>query len=321
MTQALVTSITPRTTAVGPNVEFRTSRAAANSASCAAPRAARRVRIWLRRMLRPWRSAPGNIATGFLRRVKGPRLGQACHGHADDQYPPCAANSKPFANLVPPPMRTQDFSPLPERITFTVDVEQHAGADCNKPRYVAMTGRILDFLAERHAVGTFFIVGEVAERTPELVREIARQGHEIASHSHRHPRCPSAETTASAASSLQAGVVGGPSSGPSSAFAPRSFPLCPLLPGRSMRWSSAGFAYSSSIVPGNGIGCGWPGAPSDPFMWANGLLELPCPVGRVAFFQAAVPGRNVSALFAALAPAPSIAFPVHRRHMDLLPPL
>ena len=62
-------------------------------------------------------------------------------------------------------MRTQDFRPLPERITFTVDVEDHVGTAGDTPRYVAMTRRVLDFLAERRAVGTFFVVGDIAERT------------------------------------------------------------------------------------------------------------------------------------------------------------
>ena len=51
-------------------------------------------------------------------------------------------------------MRTHDFRPLPERITFTVDVEDHVGTAGDRPRYVAMTRRVLDFLAERQAVGT-----------------------------------------------------------------------------------------------------------------------------------------------------------------------
>lgn len=50
------------------------------------------------------------------------------------------------------------------------------------------TGRILDLLAERGARSTFFILGEVAERHPALVRRIASAGHEVASHSYTHRR-------------------------------------------------------------------------------------------------------------------------------------
>ncbi len=46
--------------------------------------------------------------------------------------------------------------------------------------------KILDLL-ERHDVpATFFVLGWIAERRPQLVREIHQRGHEIASHGYRH---------------------------------------------------------------------------------------------------------------------------------------
>jgi len=42
-------------------------------------------------------------------------------------------------------------------------------------------------LVTRHSVkATFFILGWIAEKYPKLIREIAEQGHEIASHGYRH---------------------------------------------------------------------------------------------------------------------------------------
>lgn len=51
------------------------------------------------------------------------------------------------------------------------------------------TPRILDLLAHRNVVATFFVVGRFALEQPELVRRIAAQGHEVGNHSwsHRHP--------------------------------------------------------------------------------------------------------------------------------------
>ena len=46
--------------------------------------------------------------------------------------------------------------------------------------------RILDILAEYQVKATFFIAGAVAETYPELIKEIHKQGHEIASHSYTH---------------------------------------------------------------------------------------------------------------------------------------
>ena len=48
------------------------------------------------------------------------------------------------------------------------------------------TRRILELLEARGARSTFFILGWVAERHPDLVREIAAGGHEIASHGYGH---------------------------------------------------------------------------------------------------------------------------------------
>jgi polysaccharide deacetylase family protein (PEP-CTERM system associated) len=46
--------------------------------------------------------------------------------------------------------------------------------------------RILSVLAEAGVRGTFFVLGAVAKRHPELVREIALAGHEIATHGWSH---------------------------------------------------------------------------------------------------------------------------------------
>lgn len=81
---------------------------------------------------------------------------------------------------------------------FTVDVEDYfqvtAFADKvaisswneRESRVQNNTGALLDMLAERGTRGTFFVLGWVARRHPALVREIARQGHEIASHGMNH---------------------------------------------------------------------------------------------------------------------------------------
>ena len=57
------------------------------------------------------------------------------------------------------------------------------------PRRVAgATQVVLDLLAEARLHATFFVLGWVAEREPALVRQIAAQGHEIASHGYGHVR-------------------------------------------------------------------------------------------------------------------------------------
>ena len=48
------------------------------------------------------------------------------------------------------------------------------------------TERLLDLFDEHAVRGTFFVLGWVAERHPDLVRAIAARGHEIASHGYAH---------------------------------------------------------------------------------------------------------------------------------------
>lgn len=52
------------------------------------------------------------------------------------------------------------------------------------------TPRLLDALAEYNIRGTFFIVGERAQRHPGVVRRLVAEGHEVANHTwtHSEPR-------------------------------------------------------------------------------------------------------------------------------------
>ena len=49
------------------------------------------------------------------------------------------------------------------------------------------TPRLLDLLAEHDARATFFLIGEHAERHPDLARRLVREGHRIGNHSWSHP--------------------------------------------------------------------------------------------------------------------------------------
>jgi hypothetical protein len=65
---------------------------------------------------------------------------------------------------------------------FTVDVESS---------YLDAEKGVYDYLRLFSNVGiraTFFVVGEVAEKYPSLVRSILADGHEVGSHAYRHPR-------------------------------------------------------------------------------------------------------------------------------------
>jgi polysaccharide deacetylase family protein (PEP-CTERM system associated) len=55
-----------------------------------------------------------------------------------------------------------------------------------EPRVVANTGKILDILKRTDTTATFFILGWIAERFPELISDIAGDGHEVATHGYWH---------------------------------------------------------------------------------------------------------------------------------------
>jgi polysaccharide deacetylase family protein (PEP-CTERM system associated) len=50
------------------------------------------------------------------------------------------------------------------------------------------TDRILSLLRAHRVHATFFVLGYIAEREPQLVRALAVEGHEVATHGHLHRR-------------------------------------------------------------------------------------------------------------------------------------
>jgi polysaccharide deacetylase family protein (PEP-CTERM system associated) len=55
-----------------------------------------------------------------------------------------------------------------------------------KGQVVTNTQRVLDVLNDIDACATFFVLGKVAERHPEIVKAIHDAGHEVASHGYAH---------------------------------------------------------------------------------------------------------------------------------------
>lgn len=74
---------------------------------------------------------------------------------------------------------------------FTIDVEDWAQSvlDNSNPvsdRVFDNTLKVMDLLKKYEQKGTFFILGNVAKKHPELIRRIAEAGHEVASHGFDH---------------------------------------------------------------------------------------------------------------------------------------
>ncbi|MFY9270266.1 MAG: polysaccharide deacetylase family protein, partial [Candidatus Manganitrophaceae bacterium] len=81
---------------------------------------------------------------------------------------------------------------------MTIDVEDYYQVAAFEPqirfedwsrhesRVVANTWRIIEILNFYQVKATFFILGWIAEKYPQLVLAIQKEGHEIASHGYRH---------------------------------------------------------------------------------------------------------------------------------------
>lgn len=81
---------------------------------------------------------------------------------------------------------------------FTCDVEDYYQVEALKSfisredwesypsRVEQNTQKILDVLKKKNVKGTFFILGWLAQRFPQIVKDIAQDGHEIASHGFAH---------------------------------------------------------------------------------------------------------------------------------------
>ncbi len=170
-----------------------------------------------------------------------------------------------------------------ELVTFTLDLEDHRPSDAAEIRYPTVTRGVLDFLDARDVRGTFFVVGEIAEAEPDLVREVAARGHEVALHGWRHtPLTELDEPTFRAdlirGKALLEELTGRPVVGLPGARSSRS---CRNRVGRTDVLADVGFTYSSSVLPAKSPLFGDPGLPTTPFRWPSGVVELPCPVVRV----------------------------------------
>ena len=165
-----------------------------------------------------------------------------------------------------------------------IDRDDWGRLECRVERNVE---RILQLLDDRRIRATFFTLGWIAERYPALVRKIAAQGHEVASHGWGHQRASDltpaqfAEDIRSAKALLE-DLSGNAVTG----YRAPSFSI-----GHANLWAfdtlaAGGYRYSSSIYPIRHDHYGMPDAPRFAHRLACGLIEVPVTTLRVL-------GRNL----------------------------
>ena len=148
---------------------------------------------------------------------------------------------------------------------------------------------ILDLLDKYHIKATFFVLGTVAERHPEVIGEIYNKGHEIASHAYSHKvlhelgeREFGLEMEKSV--KLLESITGERPIG----FRAPSFSI-----NNSTKWAfnilkDYGFKYDSSIFPIKTILYGVPNAPLQPYKPSMEDLALKDPDGGIIEFPMSV---------------------------------
>jgi polysaccharide deacetylase family protein (PEP-CTERM system associated) len=186
---------------------------------------------------------------------------------------------------------------------LTIDVEDYFQVEAfastiDRSRWEALprrvesnTERLLAIIGEAGARATFFMLGWVAKRHPQLARRIVAEGHELASHGFDHLRADR-QTPAEFRDDVRRGKrlledIGG---APVRGYRAPTFSI-----GRDSKWAHAilfeeGYQYSSSVYPIKHDLYGTPGAPRTPFAPLPGMLEIP--LTTVRFLRADVPASG-----------------------------
>jgi polysaccharide deacetylase family protein (PEP-CTERM system associated) len=169
-------------------------------------------------------------------------------------------------------------------------------------RVEANTDRILALFERAGVKATFFTLGWVAERSPELVKRIAAQGHEVASHGYSHqliynqtPDVFKEETRRSKA--ILEDILGAPVTG----YRAASYSIT-----NQSRWAldilaEQGFTWDSSIFPVHHDRYGMPGTPRWPHRLTTDkgfeLAEFPLSTFKLPGYTLPIAGGGYFRLF------------------------
>ncbi|VAW53741.1 FIG004655: Polysaccharide deacetylase [hydrothermal vent metagenome] len=197
---------------------------------------------------------------------------------------------------------------------LTVDVEDYfqvsAFAESIKPhewdnhplRVEKNTHKVLDLFDDYQIKATFFVLGWVAERRPDLVLEIARRGHEVACHGYSHQLIYNQSKDVFRQETIRAkkileDIVQRPVRGyraASYSITRRSLWALDIL-------AEAGFEYDSSIFPVRHDRYGIPGSPKFPYILdtpaGHKLVEFPISTAKFMGYHLPVAGGGYFRLY------------------------
>ena len=170
-------------------------------------------------------------------------------------------------------------------ISVTLDVEDLRPSNHFEDRSKLMAEKVLDLFDQMSIRATIFIVGDVAQKYPEIIEKAVKDGHEIGLHSHKHIPLEllnpdEFERELTAAKTLLQGISGQKIDGfraPTMSLTHKTRWAIPIL-------QRVGFNYSSSVLPAKNPLYGWDGLPRHPFRWLDSVIEFPCPVTNILGF-------------------------------------
>ena len=187
---------------------------------------------------------------------------------------------------------------MAESAAISVDVEDWYHPElvrdrvpANDPRSIvrSATAAILDRLRRHRVRATFFVLGDVARRHPDLVRRIADEGHELGAHgdTHRPLWTLTPESFRAELRAARAAVRDALGTDPMIGFRAPTFSL-----DRGTAWAldvlaDEGFRYDSSVFPVRVRLYGVAGAPLDIYRVGRDPA-VPDPNGRLVEFPVAV---------------------------------
>ena len=163
-----------------------------------------------------------------------------------------------------------------------IDRKDWDGLDC---RVEANTDAVMALFDAAGVKATFFTLGWVAQRYPQLIRRIADAGHEIASQGWGHDRVFTMTAGQFAEDLARTRKMLEDMSGTAvTGYRAPSFSIDKRTPWAHEALAEAGYVYSSSVAPVVHDHYGWPEAPRFAFKPVAGsdLIELPVTTARLA---------------------------------------
>jgi len=180
-----------------------------------------------------------------------------------------------FANLIP----RESWTSLDSRVRRNTEI-------------------LLELLHQKGVRATFFTLGSVAEREPDLIRSIARQGHEVASHGCSHRALWNLDPASFAEEARRSKAILEDLTGtPVLGFRCPTFSIK-----KETLWAldvlaACGYEYDSSIFPVHHDRYGIPDSPLDIHLTPSGVWELPMSVLELGRYRLPVAGGGYFRIF------------------------